>query len=86
MTSFDVVIVGAGDNGLVAAAYLAKAGKRVLVAERRDVAGGIATTLEFARGSRHRSDRTCAACCCRESSATCASPTTDSHSIGSIRP
>ena len=34
------IIVGAGHNGLVAANYLAKAGKKVLVLERRDVAGG----------------------------------------------
>lgn len=48
----DVVIVGAGHNGLVAAGYLARAGKRVLVLERRAAAGGIATTEEFAPGFR----------------------------------
>ena len=49
-TRYDAVIVGAGHNGLVAAAYLATAGRRVLVVERRDVAGGIASTIEFAPG------------------------------------
>jgi len=37
---FDVVIVGGGHNGLVAGAYLAKAGRSVLVLERRDHLGG----------------------------------------------
>ena len=42
----DVVIIGAGHNGLTAAAYLAKAGRNVLVLERRDVVGGCAVTEE----------------------------------------
>lgn len=42
---WDVIVVGAGHNGLAAAAYLARAGKRVLVIERRDQIGG-ACTLE----------------------------------------
>ncbi len=46
-TSFDVAIIGGGHNGLVAAAYLAKAGKRVIVLERRHVLGGAATTEEL---------------------------------------
>jgi len=41
---FDAVIIGAGHNGLVAAAYLAKAGLRVCVVERRPVLGGCCTT------------------------------------------
>lgn len=41
---YDVIIVGAGHNGLTAAAYLARAGKRVLMLERRDVVGGCAVT------------------------------------------
>ncbi len=39
-TRYDILIVGAGHNGLVAATYLAKAGKKVLVLEQRDRAGG----------------------------------------------
>ncbi|HEY6930222.1 MAG TPA: NAD(P)/FAD-dependent oxidoreductase [Thermoanaerobaculia bacterium] len=47
-----LVIIGAGANGLVAAAYLARAGLRPLVLERRPVIGGIATTEEFHPGFR----------------------------------
>ena len=43
---YDVIIIGAGHNGLTAAAYLAKAGRRVLVLERRDIVGGCAVTEE----------------------------------------
>ena len=43
---FDVIIIGAGHNGLVTAAYLAQAGRRVLVLERRDLVGGCAVTEE----------------------------------------
>lgn len=43
---YDVIIVGAGHNGLTAAAYLAKAGRRVLVLERRGIVGGCAVTEE----------------------------------------
>ncbi|HXS94902.1 MAG TPA: NAD(P)/FAD-dependent oxidoreductase [Candidatus Limnocylindrales bacterium] len=45
--NFDVVIIGAGHNGLVTAAYLAKAGKKVLVVERRELVGGCAVTEEL---------------------------------------
>jgi phytoene dehydrogenase-like protein len=50
--SYDIIIVGAGQNGLVAAAYLAKAGRRVLVLERREVVGGAHATEEFHPGFR----------------------------------
>jgi phytoene dehydrogenase-like protein len=42
--SFDCIVIGGGHNGLVAAAYLAKAGKSVCVLERRHVLGGCSTT------------------------------------------
>jgi len=41
---YDVIVIGAGHNGLVAAASLAKAGKRVLVVEQRQTIGGAAST------------------------------------------
>ena len=44
MASVDVVIIGAGHNGLVAANYLAKAGLRVIVIERSDRVGGACVT------------------------------------------
>ncbi|HTD28098.1 MAG TPA: NAD(P)/FAD-dependent oxidoreductase [Xanthomonadaceae bacterium] len=48
--TFDAIIIGAGHNGLVAANYLAKAGKKVLVLERRDIAGGQVVTESFGEG------------------------------------
>jgi phytoene dehydrogenase-like protein len=48
--SYDAIIIGAGHNGLVTAAYLAKAGKKVLVLERRPLVGGIAATEEVFPG------------------------------------
>jgi phytoene dehydrogenase-like protein len=49
---YDAVIVGAGHNGLVTAGYLAKAGLRTLVVERRERAGGALATEEVAAGVR----------------------------------
>jgi phytoene dehydrogenase-like protein len=47
MSELDVAIIGAGHNGLVAAAYLARAGLRVEAFERRDVVGGACVTEEL---------------------------------------
>ena len=47
---YDVIAVGSGHHGLIAAAYLAKAGKRVLVLERHDYIGGGCVTKELAPG------------------------------------
>ncbi len=53
MQNYDAVIIGAGHNGLTTAAYLAKAGKKVLVLERRPVIGGIAATEEIFPGFKY---------------------------------
>ncbi len=44
---YDTLIIGTGHNGLVAAAYLAKQGKKVLVLERRTIVGGSVVTKSF---------------------------------------
>ena len=53
--AYDVIIVGGGHNGLVAANYLGRAGKSVLVVERRDILGGACVTEEFFPGARFSS-------------------------------
>ena len=51
-TAYDVIVIGAGVNGLTAATVLAKAGKRVLVVERRSTVGGALVTEELIPGYR----------------------------------
>src|SRR5215217_4060091 len=53
MSHYDVIVIGGGHNGLTAAAYLAKAGKKTLVLERRHVLGGAAVTEEIYPGFKY---------------------------------
>ena len=53
MKNYDALIIGGGHNGLVCAFYLARAGLKVRVLERRDVVGGAAVTEEFHPGFRN---------------------------------
>src|SRR5437867_3911537 len=53
MKAYDVIVIGAGHNGLTHAAYLAKAGKKVLVLERRHVIGGATVTEEIYPGFKY---------------------------------
>ena len=50
--SYDAIVVGAGHNGLTAAAYLARGGLSTLVLERREIIGGCCVTEEIAPGCR----------------------------------
>jgi len=52
MGTYDAIIIGGGHNGLVTAAYLARAGKKVVVLERRELVGGCAVTEEIWPGYR----------------------------------
>ena len=49
-SSYDAIVIGGGHNGLVCGAYLAKAGKKVLVVEKRPVLGGAAVSEEIVPG------------------------------------
>jgi phytoene dehydrogenase-like protein len=49
---YDAIVIGAGHNGLTAAAYLARAGLKTLVLERREIVGGCCVTEEIAPGCR----------------------------------
>jgi phytoene dehydrogenase-like protein len=51
-TDYDVLVIGSGHNGLVCGSYLAKAGLKTLVLERRELVGGAAVTEEFSPGFR----------------------------------
>ena len=53
MNKYDAIVIGAGHNGLVAAAYLAKAGKKVLMLERQARIGGILATEELFPGFKY---------------------------------
>ena len=53
MSHYDVIVIGGGHNGLVNAAYLARAGRKVLVVERRHVLGGAAVTEEIFPGFKY---------------------------------
>ena len=50
---YDAIVIGGGHNGLTAAAYLARTGKKVLVLERRHVLGGAAVTEEIFPGFKY---------------------------------
>jgi phytoene dehydrogenase-like protein len=52
-SKYDAIIIGGGHNGLVTAAYLAKAGKKVLVLESRHLVGGAAVTEEIYPGFKY---------------------------------
>ena len=49
---YDAIVIGSGHNGLVCAGYLAKAGMKVLVVERRSIVGGAAVAEELFPGYR----------------------------------
>jgi phytoene dehydrogenase-like protein len=53
MPHYDVIVIGGGHNGLISAAYLARAGRKVLVLERRHVVGGAAVTEELHPGFKY---------------------------------
>ena len=76
--SYDVIVVGGGHNGLVNGAYLAKAGLKVLILERRHLVGGAAITEELRPGFHFTSFPTPSACSAPTSSTTSTSSGTAS--------
>jgi phytoene dehydrogenase-like protein len=50
VTSYDAIVIGAGHNGLTNAAFLAKAGLKVLVVEKNDYVGGATVSRELHEG------------------------------------
>ncbi len=53
MGDYDAIVIGAGHNGLTAAAVMARGGMRVLCLEKNHFSGGMASTTELIRGYRH---------------------------------
>ena len=82
--NYDVIIIGGGHNGLVNAAYLARAGRKVLVLERRHVLGGAAVTEEIYPGFKYYPSVVMSyRCCARRSFANCNLPRHGSRSCRS---
>ena len=52
MSAYETIVIGGGHNGLTAATYLAKKGRKVLLLEQRDELGGLAASEEFHPGYR----------------------------------
>jgi len=74
---YDVIVIGGGHNGLTNAAYLAKAGKKVLVLERRHILGGAACTEEVFPGFKFSVCSYVSRCCGPRSFAISIFPATD---------
>jgi len=74
---YDVIVIGGGHNGLTNAAYLAKAGKKVLVLERRHILGGAPARKKFFPASSFRFARMWSRCCGPRSFAISIFPATD---------